>query len=497
MHTTTAENYWMICLIVAPLALALVAFVSRGKWSAWLGGVAAACVVAGTIVVLGQVWQQGPQSYHLGGWPTPLGIRLMADGLACVMLLMSATVGAAVSAYAIGFFAKDQAARFWPLWLLLWSALNALFLSADVFNLYVTLELTTLAGVGLVIQAGTREANEAALRYLLVALAGSLLYLAGVTLMYGTYGALDIAMLSERATSGLSMFGMLLLVMLGLMLKTALFPFHFWLPPAHGSALPPVSALLSAMVVSGSFYVLLRLWFELFPAEVTRSVAMLPAVLGSVAIVWGSVQAMIAERMKMLVAYSTVAQVGYLFLIFGLADRDSEIGFEAWSSGVLFAFSHALAKGALFLAAGTILQVVGHDRIGDLAGAARRLPLTFSAIGLASVSLMGMPPTAAFTAKWAILKVALEQGRFELAIIMIVGGLLAAAYLFRLLGAAFVMTGDDEIVRPQPAVPRIMEYATLALALGSLLLGLVTWPVIELLRIGSPWRTLMGDGIAP
>jgi formate hydrogenlyase subunit 3/multisubunit Na+/H+ antiporter MnhD subunit len=413
------------------------------------------------------------------------------------MLLMSAAVGSAASVYSMYFFKEDQAAQYWPLWLMLWSALNALFLSADLFNLYVALELTTLAGVGLVILSGTREANEAALRYLLVALAGSLLYLAGVTVMYGAYGALDVEMLSGRATSGVPMFGVLLLVMLGLMLKTALFPFHFWLPPAHGSALPPVSALLSGLVVSASFYVLLRLWFDLFPAEVTRSVAILPAMMGSFAIVWGSVQAMIAERMKMLVAYSTVAQVGYLFLIFGLADRESAIGFEAWSGGVLFALSHALAKGALFLAAGTIFQAAGHDRIRDLARVARRLPVTFFAIGCASVSLMGLPPTAAFTAKWTMLKVALDRGRFELAIIIVVGGLLAAVYLFRLLATAFDATGDDEVVAPPAAVPRILEYTTLVLALGSLMLGLVTWPVIELLWIGSPWQTLIVDGIAP
>lgn len=486
----------MVCLIVAPLLLALAAFVSGGKWNAWLGGAAAVSVVTGAVVVSWLVWHQGPQLYRLGGWQVPLGIRLMADGLSCVMLLMSAAVGTTVSFYAISFFKGDQPGQFWPLWLMLWSAINALFLSADVFNMYVALEMTTLTGVGLVILAGTHQANEAALRYLLVALAGSLLFLAGVTLMYGAYGALDIETISLRATGGVPMVGVLLLVMLGLMLKTALFPFHFWLPPAHGSALPPVSALLSALVVSVSFYVLLRLWFDLFPAEVTRSVAILPAALGSVAIVWGSAQAIIAPRMKMLVAYSTIAQVGYLFLIFGLADRTSEIGFEAWSGGVLFVVSHALAKGALFLAAGTIIRFAGHDRIKDLAPVARRLPITFFSVACASVSLMSLPPTAAFTAKWSLLKVAIDQGRFELAVIMIVGGLLAAGYLFRLLVAAFNATADGQVGPPQAAVPRLLEYSTLALALISLLLGFVTWPLIELLWIGSPWQDLVIEGAA-
>src|SRR5690606_15258301 len=119
---------------------------------------------------------------------------------------------------------------------------------------------------------------------------------------------------SERASQAA-----LVVIMLGLMLKTALFPFHFWLPPAHGSAPAPVSALLSALVVKGSFYILLRLWYEVFPDELTRLLAIVPVVLGAVAILWGSLQALAAERMKMLVAYSTVAQLGYLFIVFGLA----------------------------------------------------------------------------------------------------------------------------------------------------------------------------------
>jgi multicomponent Na+:H+ antiporter subunit D len=492
-----ANTSWMIFLIVAPLLLALAAFLLGTVRTAWLGGMASVFVVTGALVVTSLVWQHGPQTYGLGGWPTPLGIRLRADGLSCVMLLMAAVVGSVISVYAMSFFNEDQSPQFWPLWLMLWSALNALFLSADIFNLYIALELITLAGVGLVIQSGTRDANEAALRYLLVALAGSLLYLAGVTVIYGAEGALDIETLSGRVTSGVPMFGALLMVMLGLMLKTALFPFHFWLPPAHGNALPPVSAVLSALVIKTSFYILLRLWFDLFPAEVTRSIALLPAILGSLAILWGSAQAIIAERLKMLVAYSTVAQVGYLFLVFGLAERDSELGFEAWSGGILFALSHALAKGSLFLAAGTIIRTAGHDRIQDLAPVARRLPVTFFAVGCASVSLMGLPPTAAFTAKWALLRVAFDCGQFALTMIIIVGGLLAAVYMFRLLTAAFDASGDDEVDAPQAVVPRVLEYTTLFLALGSLFSGLVTWPVIELLRIGAPWRVLLVEGLTP
>jgi formate hydrogenlyase subunit 3/multisubunit Na+/H+ antiporter MnhD subunit len=450
---------------------------------------------------------------------------LYADGLACAMLWMSAVVGAAVSVYSLEYFAspdddadeqRGRHTQFWPQWLLLWCALHALFLSRDVFNLYVTLELLTLTAVGLVAVAGTRAAVEAALRYLLAAVAGSLLFLMGVALVYGAHGALDIESLAVGQAASLpvssvptirrleaypTLFGALVLMVLGLMLKTALFPFHFWLPPAHSSAPAPVSALLSALVVKGSFYILLRLWFDLFPAAVTQPVAMLPAMLGAAAIAWGSVQALVAERLKLLVAYSTVAQLGYLFLVFALArpasGYDAGSGQAVWSACVLFALSHALAKAALFLAAGTILHVVGHDRLRDLSGASRRMPVTFFAIGCASVTLMGLPPTGAFVAKWTMLKAALAGGYVALAIVIVGGGLLAAAYLFPVLAAAFAAPGDEDAAGHHASAPRVLEYSTLALALASLLLGLAASPVIQLIEIGSPWPQFVVERAAP
>ena len=487
----TNISVWLVWPVVAPLSLSLAAFVLGGKWNSRLGLLAVAAVVASVCVVTMTIGRHGPQQYPLGDWYPPAGIGLYADGLACAMLLMSAAVGSVVSVYSLGYFTEDRPPRFWPAWLILWSALNALFLSADIFNLYVTLELLTLAAIGLVVLAETREAVEAAMRYLLAALAGSLLYLSGVSAMYGAYGTLDIASLSAHAPPGPPLQAALLLMMLGLMLKTALFPLHFWLPSAHGSAPAPVSAVLSGLVVNGSFYILLRLWFDLFPRDLTRPIAMLPATLGAAAIVWGSVQALTAERLKILVAYSTVAQLGYLFLIFGLVERDVAAGVVAWSAGILFAVSHALAKASLFLAAGTIVRVANHDRIRDLPSVSRQLPMTFFAMGVAGVSLMGLPPTGAFVAKWMLLQSSVRTGQTWLASMIILGGLLAAAYLFRVLTAAFVTSHEPQSL-PSTGVPRVMQYSTLVLALASLLLGLAAAPIISLLEIGSPWQVVQG-----
>jgi multicomponent Na+:H+ antiporter subunit D len=195
------------------------------------------------------------QRYLLGGWPVPLGINLHADGLSLIMLLMTATVATLITVYAAAYLRGRPEQRFlWPLWLFLWAGLNALYLSGDLFNLYVVLEIAGLSAVALAALAGNRAALTAALRYLLAAMVGSLSYLLGVGLIYSEYGVLDLATLAGVLRPGLTTSVAFGLMMLGLLMKTALFPLHFWLPPAHSAALAPVSAALSALVIKGSFY---------------------------------------------------------------------------------------------------------------------------------------------------------------------------------------------------------------------------------------------------
>jgi multicomponent Na+:H+ antiporter subunit D len=484
-----ADVPWAVWAIVLPLAAATAAFVCR-RHLAWLGVVTSLTVSATVIGLTWQVWQFGPWRYSVGGWGAPLGIDLYADGLSVLMLLMTAIIGVCVSVYAVGYFA-DRSAKandelgalhrdyFWPLWLFLWAALNALFLSGDIFNLYVTLELITLSAVGLVTLACSPMANAAALRYLLAALAGSLLYLLGVALLYASYGMLDIASLGRAMIPGNVSAAAIALMTVGLALKTALFPLHFWLPPAHANAPAPVSAVLSALVVKASFYLLLRLWFDAFPAVITLNAGYLLGILGAAAIMWGSAQALVARRLKTLVAYSTVAQLGYLFLVFALATPG--VTSTAWSGGALFAISHGCAKASMFLAVGNIQHAAGHDRIAEMDGIGRRLPLTLFTVALASVSLMGLPPSGAFVAKWVLLEAALETGHPWLAVVILVGGLLAAGYLFRILGQAFTPSATEATL----FVPRSMEGAALALAVVALSLGLFSAPLLDLLHVGE------------
>jgi len=474
--TSVANTPWCVMVILLPLAGALVCFLWPRRSVLW--GVVTALGVVACVAGLGwQVMGQGVQRYAIGGWGAPLGIDLYVDGLSLLMLMMTALVGLGISVYSSGYFDRKTAVVFWPLWLFLWAALNALFLSADIFNLYVTLELMGLAAVALVALAGGADALTAAMRYLLVSLLGSLFYLLGVALLYHSVGSVDIAILAQRVEPSPAVWAAVGLMSAGLLLKTALFPLHFWLPPAHASAPAPVSALLSALVVKASFYILLRLWLEVFPLS-DAAFGQLLGVLGASAVLWGGVQALRQTRLKLLIAYSTVAQLGYLFLAFPLGTS------VAWKGALYLLFSHALAKAAMFMAAGNILRCCGHDRIADLDRVALRLPLTLTAFTLAGISSMGLPPSGGFTGKWMLLDAALYTGQWWWALVLILGGLLAAAYVFKVVGYAFTQA---EVTHEASAVPARMEWTALALALAAVLLGLFTpWP-LALLDIGFPF----------
>lgn len=481
MDSAISTIPWAIILILLPLVAGMFCFL----WprTAKIVGQATAFLILLSVAGLsGQMLEVGPYRHTVGGWGAPLGIDLYADGLSLLMLVATALVGFGVSVYSAAYFKHEDAVRFWPIWLFLLAALNALFLSADIFNLYVTLELMGLAAVALAALTGSRAALGGAMRYLLATLLGSLAYLAGVALLYHGFGTVDIALLAERVAPSPSLFTALGLMAAGLMLKTALFPFHFWLPPAHASAPAPVSALLSALVVKASFYILARLWLEIFvPLVDGKGVDTLFGLLGATAILWGSVQALRQTRLKLLIAYSTVAQIGYLFLAFPLAAAS---GAMAWSAVAYLALSHALAKAAMFMAAGNLLRFGGHDRIADLDRVVQRLPLTATAFALAGISIMGMPPSGGFIGKWLLLEAALTQGRWELAAVMILGGVLAAGYIFKVLGYAFTEAPEPQTSN---AVPASMEWASLLLALIAILIGFLAVPMLSLIAIGNPF----------
>lgn len=470
-------------LVLLPFGCATLAFMLGPGRGAWLAIGATAIQLLLVLQLAGAAAAGRVRAHAVGGWEAPLGIGLRADGLAVVMLLLAQAVGLGILVYARAYFrCHGEGSRyFWPLAGILLAALNALFLSADVFNIYVTLELVGLSAVALTASTGDKAALAAALRYLFATLLGSGAYLFGVALLYGTYGTLSIGGLglavAQETPATVPIAALLMLA--GLTIKTALFPFHFWLPPAHGGAPAPVSAMLSALVLKASFYLIVRLWFDVFHPIATPLAAQVLGVLGAAAILWGSLMALRQERLKMLIAYSTVAQVGYLFLLFPLFQGagSPEAAQSAYSGAVMQVVAHGLAKAAMFAAAGTVILSIGHDCIAQLGGISSRRPLGLFSFGLAGITLMGLPPSSGFIAKWLLIDGAIRSGQWYWTVVMIAGGLLAAAYVFKVLRHAFLRSEQSVEFRPLPAT---LEWAALALALASLALGFHAGPLLAL-----------------
>ena len=476
--------------VLVPLVAAILALFARGRTLAVLHIVAVPASAVPAVLVAMLVWHHGPQRYPLGGWGAPLGIDLVADGITAALLLLTALITAAGSMYARVYPGPLEPAGqlgrplFWPLWYLLWASLNALFVSSDIFNLYVALELITLAGVILVAQTGEKPVLLAAMRYLIAALFGSLLYLLGVALLYGSTGVLDLALIGDDLEPGPAPWAAAALMSVGLFLKTALFPFHFWLPPAHSHAVAPVSALLSGIVLKAWFYLQVRLWLGPFSglAEADNAVFTVIGVLGSGAIIWGALQAWREQRIKLIIAYSTVGQIGYLFLLFPLFAAAPAV---AWNGAFYQVIAHGCAKAAAFLAAGNILYALQSDRVSLISGLGRHLRMSLLALALAGVSLIGLPPSGGFVAKWLLIQAAITAGMWHWVVIILAGSLLAAVYIFRILGAA--------MATPVPAttalreVPRALEVVALVLALAAIVLGLIPALVLNLMAVGAPF----------
>jgi len=442
--------------------------------------------------VLMLVWETGqPLVYVVGGWAPPLGITLRADGISAVMMLTCALIAAAAGAFAWRDYGpredgKERRASlvFLSSLLAIGAALNLLFTSSDLFNLYVGLELLTFAAIPLVSLKGSAETLRAALRYLLFAVFGSMLYLLGIVLIYGAYGTLDIAMLASRVKPDGITFLAAALATAGLLAKTALFPFHLWLPPAHAGAPAGASAVLSALVVKGSLFLLVRLWFDALPALREPAAMQLLASLGAAAVIIGSISALRQSRLKLLVAYSTVAQIGYMFFVFTLvpvAAAEPWLAGTAWTGGWMQVVAHAFAKAAMFMAAGLVAEALGHDRINDLAGLAKRLPLVALTFAVSGLSLMGIPPSGGFSAKWMLLLAALGEGHWLWAAVIIAGGVLAGAYVFRVIGRMMAEPAQAVSLKPVAATQQAIA---LGLACVAVLLGLLPLEPIGLLQIG-------------
>jgi len=473
MNTAAA----IIGLVFVPLLATLVTFVAAPRWHRAL---AAAALLGWSLLlpmVTIEIARHGAIELVFGGWLPPLGITWRLDALGLVLLWVHALVALAALPAAWQRFAPGApgAGAFWPLWLVLGAGINLALLAADLFNLYVALELITLAAVALIAIEDSIAALGSAMRYLLLGVLGSLLYVLGVGLVYAETGSLALPAPGSGAVNATA----LVLMLTGLMVKAAIFPLHAWLPGAYSSAPGPVAALLSAVVGKVALVAIWRIWFA-HPIPGAEALSLVLGLLGAFAMFYGALMAYLQTRLKLVIAWSSISQFGLFMLLIPLADTTA---FQGAAFGLL---GHGLAKAALFLTAANIVAVLGSDSIRHLPGLDKRMPIEALTLALAGVTLIGLPPSGGFTAKWLLLQSAWQQQASLWLLLIALSGLVSAAYVFRILALTCFHPARRAVHRIHPRPSLALSLAALLLALAALLIGLYPHPVLELLGDAAP-----------
>ncbi len=422
--------------------------------------------------------------YPLGGWPAPYGIELVFDGVAALMLVLAALSVAIMIAsrrYINATIPKGRRSLAYALVLINLGGMNGFVAAADLFNLFVFMEIFSITAYALVALARGPVAALAALKYLLVGAVSSLLVLLAVALLYAQTGSLNMADIAARLAAadapGASALALGCLVV-GFLVKAAIFPLHFWLPDAHASAPSPVSALLSGLVVKMGVVGLVRTRILFVEADVVPVVLLdqLLVWLGAIAVLAGAVLALVQRELKLMLAYSTVANMGYIAVGLGLATS------AAVGGALAHTVYHAVIKTGLFLTAGSILLCTGLSRVDDLRGLGQRMPLTCGALVLGLLAATGIPTTAGFVGKWQIAVGALEAGQPWVVGVILAGSLLTLSWAIRVINSLFFRPPARARVIIADEAPASLLIPSVVLALLAIAGGLGGAVLLELVE---------------
>ncbi len=410
-------------------------------------------LLVGGIYLVQKVLTTGQFNYILGGWEPPWGLELTIDPLSTFFILAVGFISLPIALYALPNLSSELGGNqrggwFLTLFILHIAALCGMAFSRDLFNLYVFIEVTTISAVALVAADNGARAIEAAFKYLVMATLGSGFIMAGIGIMYILTGNLNMVFAGHELAQVWSDYPHILWIacsffLVGFGIKSAIFPLHSWLPDAHSSAITPASALLSGLAVKGFIIGLIKVLYIAIGINIFTSlgIASLLRLLGMISLLAGSVFALSQKQLKRRLAFSTVAQLGYIFLGLG-------IGTQAAISGALFhMISHGLIKSILFLTAGSIIKQSGNDEVANLAGIGKKMPFTMGAFTIGSLAMIGLPLFSGFIGKWNMVLGSLEANNWLAAIVIVAGSLLAAGYLLPIVRSAYFETGDENSVK--------------------------------------------------
>jgi len=464
-------EHLQILVVVVPLLAAPLCAVLPGRRLPWaLATLATAASLVMAVALVDQVQTLGPRSYALGGWPPPWGIEYRLDAANALVQLLVTALATVVMAYAGTSAAQeigaDRQGGFYAGMLLLVAGLLGITARGDAFNAFVFVEISSLSTYALIALGRDRRALTASFRYLIMGTVGATFFLIGVGLLYAMTGTLNMADLAERlpAVAGTrTVQTAVAFLVTGICLKLALFPLHLWLPNAYAYAPSAVSALLAATSTKVAVYLLVRFLYTVLGADFSFGqlpIAGVLLVLAVTGMLSASAVAITQPDARRLLAYSSVAQVGYMVLGIALGS------FLGLTAALLHLLNHALMKGALFLALGCISYRVGSTAVASLAGLGRRMPWTMAAVVAGGLSLVGVPLTVGFVSKWYLVLAALEAGSGGLVAAILISSLLALAYLWRLVEVAYFHS---------PAEPREVAEAPWSLLLPTWLLVLANF----------------------
>jgi multicomponent Na+:H+ antiporter subunit D len=454
---------------------------------------------SGGLYLAREILHHGAFTYAVGGWPAPWGIELSLNAVSGLFLITVGLVATPILLYAAVDLVGDvggrsRAAWFLTLFLLLIAALCGLAITGDLFNIYVMVEVATIASCAIASARNNAKSVEATFKYLMLATIGSGFVLLGIGFLFVLTGNLNMNFISQELAATWQNYPTALWVCLSFFLvgfgvKSALFPLHVWLPDAHSSAIAPSSAVLSSLAIKGYMIALLKVLYVAVGADIiTRlPITNILTILGMLAIVAGAIFALAQDELKRRLAFSTVSQAGYIFLGIGLGNVQGLAG------SFMHIFSHALSKALLFLAAGAIIKRTGKTKISEMAGVGFQMPVTLGVFAVGSLSMIGIPLFSGFVSKWQLLLGSLAKGNYLSVIVLVGGSLLAAAYLLPVLRTAFFERPDQK--RDVNEMAYVQLVAMLFLAVVIIMVGVYPGVVLTLAKQAS--MTLLGLEVLP
>lgn len=481
--------------VIVPMLSAPLAMLLRERQLSWMLATAASfCAFAIAIALTRQVLAVGEANYLMGSWPAPYGIELSVDPMSALLLLV-VTGASSIALLAGATSLRDQIESerqplFYSAWLLVLAGLCGILVTADAFNIFVFMEISSLASYVLVAGGPDRRALPAVFKYLVMGTIGATFYLIGVGLIYLMTGTLNLEDMELRIHEVADLKPILIaagFITVGLALKAAVFPLHVWLPNAYTYAPHVATVFLAACATKVSLYVLLRFDFFVFQPNLEAhdlqfSYFLLP--LSLLAILVASAVAMFERNLKRLLAWSSVAQIGYIML------GASLVSLAGLTASLLHIFNHALAKGALFLTCACLAMSVSRVRIDTIGGIARQMPWTMAAFVLAGLSLIGVPGTAGFISKWYLITATFASGPGGILLVaaIVISSLMAVVYIWRVVEAAYF--GAGEAAEAASEAPLALLIPTWIAVLLNLYFGL--FPALPLELSSAAAETLLG-----